>query len=154
MLNFDIRERVKKVNPLDKYDYAILVVNPKTQEEKSVQKFELNSVAVKELDITAGNYVGLALNDTGSLVIVNLDSTEAPFSAKVNKDFTFNSKKMFNKIVKYFKLDENVRHILQLDCKLDEESSHLYGIISGFMPANYNIEEMFGTELTEEEVVL
>lgn len=157
MLNFDIRERIKKENPLDIYDYPVLVISPKTQGKKEVQKFKFNSKAVKSLDITAGNYVGLAFDDKNNLVIVNLDNTEEMYSAKVNKDFSFNSKKIFNKIVKYFNLDESKENVMKLDCSLDEESSHLYGIINKSdlnYSVNYNVNEMFGIENQEEENIL
>lgn len=153
MLNFDIRERIKKENPLDIYDCPVLVMNPKTQEKKGIQKFRFNNKAVKSLNITAGNYVGLAFDDKNNIVIVNLDNTEKMYSAKVNKDFSFNSKKMFNKIIKYLNLDENKENIMKLDCNLDESSLYSYGIINK-SDLKYNINETFGIENQKEENIL
>lgn len=123
-LNFEIGRKSNTVE--EKYDFPVMVINPRNEQPKGVQKFEFNKAAVEELKLVAGQYVGLALTDNDELVVVNLDKNEAPFSAKVNKDFTFNSKKMFDKIVKFFELDDTDLNEMALSCYLDDEDDYYF----------------------------
>lgn len=132
MLNFNaVKEKVKKENPLDLYDFPVLLVNQET-EEHSVQKFEFNSHAINELDLTHGHYVGIALTDNKELVLVNLEKNESltKFSAKLNKDNTFNSKKIYSKICKFFNLNKDEKYVFNLNCKLDIDSNYLYATLN------------------------
>jgi hypothetical protein len=127
-LNFEIGRKNNTVE--EKYDFPVMVINPRNEQPKGVQKFEFNKAAVRELKLIAGQYVGLALTDNDELVVVNLDQNEASFSAKINKDFTFNSKKMFDKIIKFFELDDTNLNEMALSCYLDEEDDYYYASMS------------------------
>lgn len=127
-LNFEIGRKSNTVE--EKYDFPVMVINPRNEQPKGVQKFEFNKAAVESLKLVAGQYVGLALTDNDELVVVNLDNNEAQFSAKVNKDFSFNSKKIFDRLVKHFQLDYTRLNEMVLSCYLDEEDDYFYATMA------------------------
>jgi len=128
MLNFQIGRKNNTV--VEKYTFPVLTINPRNTQPKSVQKFEFNGAAVQHLNLVAGQYVGLAFTEAGELVIVNLDNREAQFSSKVNKDFSFNSGKIFDKLVAFFELNDTVINEMALSCYLDEEDDYYYASMS------------------------
>lgn len=128
MLNFQIAKRGNTV--VEKYTFPVLTINPRNTQPKSVQKFEFNKAAVEELKLNAGQYVGLAFTEAGELVIVNLDNREAQFNSKINKDFSFNSGRIFDKLVAFYELDDTVINEMALSCYLDEEDDYYYASMS------------------------
>jgi len=140
-LNFKITEKVKNLVE-EKHDFPVLTITPKTTEAKTVQKLQLNKEAVFQLNLKAGQYVGLAINSNRELVIVNLDNNEAQFSAKLNKDFSFNSKRIFNQLVKHFSLDPTIENELSLNCYKDEEDDYFCASFSSVMHSDEIISTM------------
>jgi hypothetical protein len=129
MLNFQIAKRSNNT-VVEKYTFPVLTINPRNTQPKGVQRFEFNKAAIEQLKLSAGQYVGLAFTEAGSLVIVNLDNREAQFSSKINKDFSFNSGKIFDKLVSFYKLDDKVLNEMALECYLDEEDDYYYASMS------------------------
>lgn len=157
MLNFEISKR-RNNTEVEKYTFPVLTINEKNTSPKSVQKFEFNQAAVDQLKIIPGQYVGLAFDSNQELVIVNLDNKEAPFSAKVNKDFTFNSKKIFDKLVKHYSLDETVVNEMALSVSLDEEDDYFYANMNLISDTLYDADsdevphDYIGLEVANNEV--
>lgn len=138
MLDFGVIKSREKKTTVEKYDFPVLVVNPRTDIIGGVQKFELNKAAVDlfEFSKDAENFIGLAFDANKKLVLVNLGENQAKIMAKVNKDFSFNSRKIYDIICKHFEIFPSGTHEFRLDITKDEDSGLMFGnmVIIGTPP--------------------
>ena len=132
MLDFDVVKTRQRNTVVEKYDFPVLVVNPRTSIVGGVQKFELNKAAVQQFGFSKEyeSFVGLAFNADKKLVLVNLEDQQAKIMAKVNKDYSFNSSRIYNLLAKQFELLPSETYEFKLDITTDEESMLKFGELS------------------------
>lgn len=131
-LNFEVVKTRNRNTVVEKYDFPVLVVNQRTSIVGGVQKFELNKAAVQQFGLNNEyeSFVGLAFNADNKLVLVNLEDQQAKIMAKVNKDYSFNSSRIYNLLAKQFELLPSETYEFKLDITTDEDSMLKFGELS------------------------
>jgi hypothetical protein len=152
MLNFEVVKTRQRNTVVEKYDFPVLVINPRTDIIGGVQKFELNKAAVKEFAFNEEleNFVGLAFNVDNDLVLVNLNGNQVKISAKVNKDYSFNSRKIYDLLAKKHNLFPTDTYEFRLVITTDEESGLKFGGLAPILNENLELCPSYEDDIKEE----
>ena len=136
MLDFDL---VQRRTVIEKYDFPVLTIYEENKKERGQQKFEFNAAAIAMLDLDEGiNYVGVAwmfinsADEDKEMVIINFKGEDNKYKmAKLNKDLSFSSKKMFDLLKKNVIFDGSIQNEFNVVFHIDESTGYQYLTLGG-----------------------
>jgi len=119
-----IPKREKKEEVL-KYEYPYIHVIPAT-EKKSVTKFKMyNTEELLGEEMEKISY--FQIDNPKEFFLANTSTLQTPAQCKVNKDNSFNSKALYERLVKEWELEEGKELFLKLD-KFEVEGEELKAV--------------------------